>query len=119
MRTTVRSRAREEEVRGHLKVGGAEPGDRLSFVAGDLAAGAGWAEAAAGYVLCGASGFTTPTGDQTSEEEWIWPAVDDNLRVLRAARDAGVERVVLTSAFGALLPGTDHEATLNELIGAI
>ena len=105
VRTTVRSRAREAEVRGHLKVGGAEPGDRLSFVAGDLAADAGWAEAAAGcaYVVHGAS--PTPTGNQTSEEEWIRPAVDGNLRVLRAARDAGVKRVVLTSAFGAICAG--------------
>jgi nucleoside-diphosphate-sugar epimerase len=47
----------------------------------------------------------TPTGHQTSEDEWIRPAVDGNLRVLRAARDAGVRRVVLTSAFGAICAG--------------
>ena len=31
VRTTVRSLKREADVRGMLKVGGAEPGDRLSF----------------------------------------------------------------------------------------
>lgn len=105
VRTTVRSPAREAEVRGNLEVGGAEPGERLEFVTADLTADAGWAEAAAGcdFVMHGAS--PTPTGAQTSEEEWIRPAVDGNLRVLRAARDAGVRRVVLTSAFGAICAG--------------
>ncbi|GLK71744.1 aldehyde reductase [Ancylobacter dichloromethanicus] len=105
VRTTVRSLLREAEVRENLRTGGAEPGDRLSFVTADLGSDQGWAEAAAGcaYVMHGAS--PTPTGDQTSEEEWIRPAVDGNLRVLRAARDAGVRRVVLTSAFGAVCAG--------------
>ncbi|MBZ8132982.1 aldehyde reductase [Afifella sp. IM 167] len=105
VRTTVRSLGREAEVRDHLRLGGAEPGDRLTFVVADLTADAGWAEATAGcaYVMHGAS--PTPTGDQTTEDEWIRPAVDGNLRVLRAARDTGVKRVVLTSAFGAICAG--------------
>jgi nucleoside-diphosphate-sugar epimerase len=105
VRTTVRSLAREAEVLRHLKAGGADPGDRLSLVVADLGADAGWDEAAAGcaYVIHGAS--PTPTGEQTSEDDWIRPAVDGNLRVLRAARDAGVRRVVLTSAFGAICAG--------------
>lgn len=105
VRTTVRSLAREAEVRGNLKTGGMRPDDRLSFVVADLTADSGWAEAAAGcaYVLHGAS--PTPSGDQTREEDWIQPAVEGNLRVLRAARDAGGERVVLTSAFGAVCAG--------------
>ncbi|MFT4174862.1 MAG: aldehyde reductase [Rhodocyclaceae bacterium] len=105
VRTTVRSLAREAEVRAHLRTGGVEAGDRLSFVVADLETDDGWAEAAAGctYVMHGAS--PTPTGNQTHEEEWIRPAVDGNVRVLRAARDAGVRRVVLTSAFGAICAG--------------
>lgn len=105
VRTTVRSLSREAEVRAYLKVGGAEPGDRLSFVAADLTADEGWAKAVSGctYVLHGAS--PTPSGDQVHEEDWIRPAVEGNLRVLRAARDAGVKRVVLTSAFGAICAG--------------
>lgn len=107
VRTTVRSVEREAEVRGNLKVGGAEPGDRLSFVTTDLGADQGWAEAVAGcaYVMHGAS--PTPSGDQVQEKDWIKPAVEGNLRVLRAARDAGVKRVVLTSAFGAI--GVGHK----------
>lgn len=102
VRTTVRALDREGEVRAHLEVGGVRAGDRLSFVAADLGADEGWAEAAAGcaYVMHGAS--PTPSGDQVALEDWVRPAVDGNLRVLRAARDAGVKRVVLTSAFGAV-----------------
>lgn len=107
VRTTLRALSRKAEVLSNLKSGGAEPGDRLSFVKADLTADAGWAEAAAGctYVIHGAS--PTPSGDQVREEDWVRPAVDGNLRVLRAARDAGVKRVVLTSAFGAV--GVGHE----------
>ena len=105
VRTTVRSLAREAQVRAYLREGGIEAGDRLSFVAADLGADEGWAQAVAGcrFVMHGAS--PTPSGDQVREEDWIRPAVDGNLRVLRAARDAGVKRVVLTSAFGAVCAG--------------
>ncbi len=106
MRTTIRSPEREEEVRQYLKVGGVDAGDRLSFVIANLTDDHGWPEAVTGcaYVMHGAS--PTPSGDQTREEDWIGPAVDGNLRVLGAARDAGVRRVVLTSAFGAI--GVGH-----------
>lgn len=112
VRTTLRSPSRRPEVLANLKTGlktgGAEPGERLSFVEADLTADAGWAEAAAGcgWVIHGAS--PTPSGDQPREEDWVRPAVEGNLRVLRAARDAGVKRVVLTSAFGAI--GVGHAA---------
>jgi len=107
VRTTVRSLSREAEVRANLKTGGAEPGDRLSFAVADLSSDEGWAEAAAGcsYAFHGAS--PTPSGTYANEDEWITPAVDGNLRVLRASRDAGVKRVVLTSAFGAI--GAGHK----------
>lgn len=107
VRTTVRSLSREAEVRANLRVGGAEPGDRLSFVVADLSSDQGWAEAAAGcsYGFHGAS--PTPSGNHLSEDDWVGPAVGGNIRVLRAARDAGVRRVVLTSAFGAI--GVGHK----------
>lgn len=107
VRTTLRSLTREADVRAMLKQGGVDPGDRLTFVAADLSADTGWAEAVSGctYVLHGAS--PTPSGSQTREEDWIEPAVDGVLRVLRASRDAGVKRVVLTSAFGAV--GMGHK----------
>lgn len=102
VRTTVRQLSRETEVRDNLRNGGAEPGDLLSFVAADLEDEQGWSVAAQGcaYVIHCAS--STPSGSYVSEDDWIKPAVDGNLRVLRAARDAGVTRLVLTSAFGAV-----------------
>jgi dihydroflavonol-4-reductase len=116
VRTTVRTLEREQEVRDHLKVGGVDAGDRLSFVVANLTEDRGWPEAVAGcaYVMHGAS--PTPSGDQTREEDWIEPAVNGNLRVLRAARDAGVKRVVLTSAFGAVGVGhtPDHRRPFDE-----
>jgi nucleoside-diphosphate-sugar epimerase len=85
-----------------LKVGGAEPGDRLSFVAADLEKDAGWPEAVAGceYVLHVASPF--PPKVPENEDELIVPAREGALRVLRASRDAKVKRVVLTSSFAAI-----------------
>ena len=103
VRTTVRNLAREPEVRAMLKAGGAaDPGPRLSFFAADLTADKGWAEAAEGcdYALHVASPF--PAGLPKDENELIVPARDGALRVLRAARDAGVKRVVMTSSFAAI-----------------
>ncbi|MEX1155379.1 SDR family oxidoreductase [Parvibaculum sp.] len=102
VRTTVRNLAREPEVRAALKAGGAEPGARLSFFAADLTSDKGWTEAAKGcdYALHVASPF--PPGVPKDENELIVPARDGALRLLRAARDAGVKRVVLTSSFAAI-----------------
>jgi dihydroflavonol-4-reductase len=107
VRTTVRDLSREAEVRENLRTGGASPGDFLSFIAAELGSDAGWAEAARGctYVIHCAS--STPSGSYATEDDWNKPAVEGNLRVLRAARDAGVKRLVLTSAFGAV--GCGHE----------
>lgn len=102
VRTTVRSLGREADVRAMLNVGGAQPGEALSFAAADLTSDAGWLEAVAGcdFVLHVASPF--PPGTPKHEDELIIPARDGALRVLRAARDAGVKRVVLTSSFAAI-----------------
>jgi nucleoside-diphosphate-sugar epimerase len=108
--TTVRSLEREAEVRAMLRVGGAEPGDGLKFFAADLMKDKGWAEAAAGceYVLHVASPF--PSTVPKDEKELIAPAVEGTLRVMRAARDAGVKRVVLTSSFAAIGYGQRPQA---------
>jgi dihydroflavonol-4-reductase len=109
VRATVRSVEREADVRAMLETGGAEPGDALSFAAADLMSDAGWPEAVAGckYVLHVASPF--PANQPKNEFELIVPARQGALRVLRAARDAGVARLVLTSSFAAI--GYGHRRT--------
>ena len=102
VRTTVRKPHREQDVREMLRAGGAEPGDDLAFIEADLASDDGWSDAAAGceYVLHVASPF--PAHTPRHEDELILPARDGAVRVLRAARNAGVLRVVLTSSFAAV-----------------
>ena len=115
VRTTVRNLKREGDVRAMLKEGGAEPGDRLSFFAADLENDAGWPQAVAGceYVLHVASPL--PPNVPKHEDELIVPAREGTLRVLRAARDAGVKRVVLTSSFAAIGYGhPPRKAPFNE-----
>ena len=102
VRTTVRHLKRESEVRATLTRAGAVSGDQLTFFAADLEKDAGWAEAVTGceFVLHVASPF--PAGVPKHEDDLIVPAREGTLRVLRAARDAGVKRVVLTSSFAAI-----------------
>ena len=111
-RATIRDLAREGDVRAMLRQGGAaEPGARLTMFRADLGQDAGWAEAVAGcdYVLHVASPF--PSTVPKDENELIGPARDGALRVLRAARDAGVKRVVLTSSFAAIGYGAKDRTT--------
>jgi dihydroflavonol-4-reductase len=106
VRTTVRDLAKEEEVRARI---GSEvdPGDRLEVLAADLRSDDGWAEAVAGcdYVLHVASPF--PRAQPKDPDELIVPAREGTLRVLRAALDAGVRRVVVTSSVAAVRGSAD------------
>ena len=99
------------EVRGTAR----RPVDGLEdVVTADLAADAGWAEAAAGcdHVLHVASPF--PATVPKSDDELVRPAVDGTLRVLRAAVAAGVKRVVLTSSLSAITVGHDDDRVRTE-----
>lgn len=109
VRTTLRSLARKDEVIDALQKAGAAGIDNLSFVAADLTADAHWNEAVkdCAYVLHVASPLTL--ANPKDENELIVPAVEGTLRVLKAARDAGVKRVVFTSTFGAI--GYGHKPT--------
>ncbi len=109
---TVRDLKREGDVRAMLRQGGAgDVGERLKLFRADLNADAGWAEAAAGcdYALHVASPFPSPV--PKDENDLIAPARDGALRVLKAARDAGVKRVVLTSSFAAIGYGAPKDRT--------
>src|SRR4051794_41550343 len=102
VRTTVRDLGREQAVRDAVAAAGAADGSRLSVHEADLTSDAGWADAVAGcrYVLHVASPF--PPVQPKDPDELIVPARDGALRVLGAALDAGVERVVMTSSIAAV-----------------
>jgi dihydroflavonol-4-reductase len=112
VRATLRSLAREPGLRAELKGAGVDAGARLSFHAADLNHDQGWAEAVAGcdYVMHVASPL--PAKAPKTEDELIRPARDGTLRVLAAARDAKVRRVVFTSTCGAVYYGHPPRATL-------
>jgi len=115
VRTTVRTEARAEDVRRMLGAGGITDDSRLSFHLADLTEDDGWAEAASGcdHVLHIASPFPSTTPEH--EDDLIVPARQGTLRVLRAARDGGVKRVVQTSSFAAIGYGhPDLDRPLNE-----
>jgi nucleoside-diphosphate-sugar epimerase len=109
VRATVRSLDREAEVRAAVRRGGADDSG-LEVVAAGLTADEGWAAAAAG---CEEVHHTaSPMIQSENPDEVIVPARDGTLRVLRAARDAGARRVVLTSSFAAVgyspKPGAEY-----------
>jgi len=108
VRATIRSLTRENQVRAMLQQARAYPDCSLTFFAAALENDAGWPEAVAGceYVLHVASPF--PSNVPKHEDELIVPAREGALRVLRASRNAGVKRVVLTSSFAAI--GYGHES---------
>ncbi|OHV37131.1 epimerase [Pseudofrankia sp. EUN1h] len=102
VRASVRTLEREGEIRGGLATAGLAEDSPLELVVAELSADDGWARAVQGarFVLHVASPF--PPAMPESDDEVIVPARDGALRVLRAARDAGVARVVMTSSFAAV-----------------
>ena len=105
VRTTVRDLKREGDIRAMLTHAGVGGHPVLACFATDLEADDGWAEAMEGcdYVLHVASPF--PRATPKHEDDLIVPAREGTLRVLRAARDASVKRVVMTSSFAAVAYG--------------
>ena len=102
VRAAVRTPERGEELLRDLRR--TDPGTthQLKIVHAELDSDTGWDEAMSGarFVLHVASPF--PASVPQHEDELIVPARDGLLRVLRAARDGGVERVVVTSSFAAI-----------------
>ncbi|HEY3686292.1 MAG TPA: NAD-dependent epimerase/dehydratase family protein [Streptosporangiaceae bacterium] len=101
VRATVRSTAREGELRAAVRRGGADDAG-LEVVAADLMGDDGWAAAMAGCAEVHHVASPIPVAQPADPDELIVPAREGTLRVLRAARDAGARRVVLTSSFAAV-----------------
>lgn len=105
VRTTLRTLSRQDEVKSMLAKGGAVDFENLEFIQTDLTSDINWIEAVtdANYVIHVAS--PTPATRPDDGDEMVKMAVDGTLRVMKAAKAAGVKRVVLTSASGAVLSG--------------
>jgi dihydroflavonol-4-reductase len=93
VRTTVRSPRRARDLQ------------QLDVVVADLTSDAGWATAVrdCDYVLHVAAPL--PIAKPRHDDELVVPARDGALRVLNAARDGGVRRVVMTSSTAAISCG--------------
>ncbi|UVF19219.1 aldehyde reductase [Microvirga terrae] len=114
VRGSLRRIDRSDAIRDEL--GSHSHGDvteNLSFVQADLDSDDGWAAAVENcrYVIHTASPF--PPGFPENERELIRTAHDGALRVLRAAHQARVERVVMTSSVAATNHG-DGQAPYTE-----
>jgi dihydroflavonol-4-reductase len=103
VRGTIRNLARADEVLGWLGVNA----NQLPLFAADLTSDAGWAEAAAGCTHMLHIASPIPASAPKHDDELVVPARDGALRALKAAKAAGVKRVVLTSSTAAVTYGKD------------
>ena len=102
VKTTVRNLNRTNEVIEMLKEAGIKEFENLEFVEADLTTDKNWDVAVKDckYVLHVASPF--PAVEPKNPNDLIIPAKEGTLHVLRAAKNEGVKRVVMTSSFGAI-----------------
>ncbi len=105
VRGTLRSLKRTKAVETAIRSADGAASGKLTFVAADLLSDNGWAAALSGVtdVIHTASPF--PSKVPKNENDLIAPAREGTLRVLRAAKDADVRRVVLTSSTAAVSYG--------------
>jgi dihydroflavonol-4-reductase len=121
VRASVRNLSKSAEV-----INAVEPGlvdkskldKRLTFVELDLEKDAGWDVALTGIDVLMHTASPFPIASPKDENELIRPAVEGTLRALRAAKNAGVKRVILTSSvaaiYGCELPAgkTEYDETM-------
>jgi nucleoside-diphosphate-sugar epimerase len=101
VRATVRSLEGEVGVREAVRRGGADDAS-LELVVADLKSDAGWAAAVEGVEEVHHVASPIPSAQPEDPDELIVPAREGTVRVLKAARDAGARKVVLTSSFAAV-----------------
>jgi nucleoside-diphosphate-sugar epimerase len=101
VRATVRSLDGEAGVREAVRRGGADD-TGLDLVEADLTSDDGWPVALERIEEVHHVASPIPSTQPKDPDELIVPAREGTVRVLRAARDAGARRVVLTSSFAAV-----------------
>ena len=112
VRGSVRSLSKKEKVIEAITKE-IDPKDNLEFCELDLLEDKGWDKAMEGceFVLHVASPFINI--EPKDENEYIRPAVDGTMRALKAAKKAGVKRVVLTSSMVSMLEGADKSINID------
>jgi dihydroflavonol-4-reductase len=122
VRAQVRVPGRADGLRAAIRrgtAGEAGPEDTageagLEVVTADLMSDDGWKAAMAGVDEVYHVASPIPAAQPKDPDELVVPAREGTLRVLRAARDAGVRRVVLTSSFAAIGYTPKPEAEFTE-----
>lgn len=110
---SLRNLAKKEEViKGIKKV--IDPKGNIEFCQLDLLKDNGWAEAMQDceFVLHVASPYFT--SEPKDPSDLIKPAVEGTLRALKAAKQAGIKRVVLTSSIVAMLEDIKGTVAINQ-----
>jgi nucleoside-diphosphate-sugar epimerase len=107
VRGTVRSLAKGGALREALGQHTRRAGE-IELVEADLDADEGWADAVAGVDVIHHLASPFPMAAPKNPDDLIRPAREGALRVLRAAKKAGVDRVVLTSSCAAIAYGCDR-----------
>ncbi|WP_050928589.1 SDR family oxidoreductase [Aestuariivita boseongensis] len=102
---SARSLSREGELRDALGPRLSDPSalDRLSVVPLDLSSDDGWDKAMEGVDVVMHTASPFPLSQPRDENDLIRPAVDGALRAVKAARAAGVTRVIMTSSTAAVV----------------
>ncbi|MEM1235990.1 MAG: NAD-dependent epimerase/dehydratase family protein [Pseudomonadota bacterium] len=96
IRASVRSEKRKAEIEALF------PDAGIEFAFLDLNSDEGWDAALAGCDVLMHTASPFPLAEPKDREELIRPAVDGTLRALRAAKEAGIDRVILTSSNAAI-----------------
>lgn len=113
VRGSLRSISKSNEVVNGIKKE-IDPRGNLEFCELNLLKDEGWDKAMEGcdFVLHIASPFVVK--EPKDENELIKPAVDGTLRALKAAKKAGVKRVVITSSIVAMFGGAKGSVKVNK-----
>ncbi len=96
VRASVRSDKRKAELEALF------PDAALEFATLDLTKDDGWQDALKGCDVLMHTASPFPLTEPKDPEDLIRPAVDGTLRAMRAARDTGIKRVILTSSCAAI-----------------
>jgi dihydroflavonol-4-reductase len=112
VRGSLRNISKSEKIMNAIKKE-VNPKDNLEFCELNLLNDKGWDDAAKGcdFVMHVASPFINI--EPKNENEYIRPAVDGTMRALKAAKSAGIKRVVLTSSMVSMLGNADKSIDID------